>query len=308
MVVTWLQVNRAARDRFQRSESPPQERTMDSSPTESRGTNSSNLFFNAGAVVLLVMSAFLASLRTSPVGSGPAYLLGLVFGVASVGVLLALVVYGIARAFGKAKSGAGRAKIAFWTMFALFVLHLGQWVNNVTSGAQSRSAIRSPADTIVTDAERQGLQISSDSIRHAGLGFVLPHPGSGFRVSPELQRQLDAGLSGQPGMAAWALRDTALGQALVILVGKFGPVNEAGFRTYAAGMRKGVSKSKIVEDTLNWRDPAGEYRLTLLHPAGAYITTRCVGRIERSAIVCVQATAKQPNAMEGSREGLRFIM
>jgi hypothetical protein len=193
-------------------------------------------------------------------------------------------------------------------MFVLFVLNLVQWVNGVTSGGQGFQAIRSPADTIVTDAERQGLQIGSDSIRHAGLGFVLPHPGSGFRVSPELQRQLDAGLSGEPSMAAWALRDTALGQSLVILVGKFGPVNEAGFRMYAAGMKEGIKKSKVVADTLNWRDPVGEYRLTLLHPAGVYITTRCLGKKEHSAIVCVQATAAQPNAMEASRTGLRFTM
>ena len=274
---------------------------MDSSVTESRGTKSSNRPFVGGAFVLLAINTFLTWLRT-PAGRGSAYVIGVVFGSALIFTVVGLLVYGIARAFGKAKTGAGRARIAFWTMGALLIPNL------TTLVALGSYLTQAAADTSVTDAERRGLQVDSDSIRHVGLGFVLPHPGSGFSASPELQAKLDKGLSDQPGMAAWAFRDTALGQALVIQVAKLGPVNERRFREYAAGMREGVTKSKVLESTLNWRDPIGEYRLTLLHPAGAYITMRCVARVQRSAIVCVQTTAAQPNAMETSRAGLRVTM
>jgi hypothetical protein len=276
---------------------------MDSSITESRAASSSTRFFPAGAIVLLAINGFLVALvRTSPGGRGTAYFLGAILGAAFVFAVIGLVVYGIARAFGKAKTGAGRAKVAFWTMAVLLIINL------VSFAPQGRSAKQAATDTIVTDAERRGLQVDSDSIRHAGLGFVLPHPGSGFSASPEIQRTLDAGFADQPGMSGWAFRDPALRQAMVIQVAKLGPVNERGFREYAAGVRDGVSKSTVLESKLDWRDAAGEYRQTSVLPAGVYITMRCLARVGGAAIVCVQTMGAEPNAVEASRAGLRLIM
>ena len=275
---------------------------MDPSVAEPR-SKASDRPFVAGAVILLAINAFLSSLRAGPSGSGAGYFIGALFGSAVVFVAIGLLVYGIARALGKARTRAATARTAFWTMIVLLVANLGYL------GAAGGSATQPSGNANITDAERQGLQFDTDTIRHVAFGFVLPHPGSGFSASPETQRQLDEGFSQQPDMVAWAFRDTVRRQGLVIQVAKMARLDENRFRNFAGGVREGIAKSQVLEDTVSWQPAAGEYRLALLHPAGLYITMRCLPGLRpgRSVIVCVQTTADQPNALESSRAGLRFI-
>lgn len=275
---------------------------MDPSKTEPSGTKASSALFVVGAVILFALNIFLGALGASTARGTP-YLIGFLFGGAFILVAVGLVVYGIARALGKARTGAGKAKIAFWTMAVLLLLN---FLNLVAEGQR---AIQSSSATAVTNAERTGLQLDTDSIRHAGFGFVLPHPGLGFSASPELQRQLDEGLSQQPDMIFWAFRDTVQREALVIQVAKSARADEKSLREFASGIRTGLAKAKILEDTLSWQDETGDFRLTMLHPTGFYISMRCLprARSEGSFIVCVQTTTGQQNAFESSRAGLRLI-
>ena len=275
---------------------------MDPSKTEADGMKTSSRLFVAGAVILFTINIFISSLGAST-AQGTAYFLGFLFGGAAVIVAVGLVVYAIARALGKARTGAAKAKIAFWTTAVMLL------INFVNLVAQGQRALKASSEAAVTNAEREGLQLDADSIRHAEFGFVLPHPGSSFSASPDLQRQLDEALAKQPDMISWAFHDSVRGQALVIQVTKMPLVHEKTFRAFAVGIRKEASKAKILEDTLSWQDAAGDYRLTMLHPAGLYVAIRCLPRARPagSFIICAQTTAAEPNALESSRAGLRFI-
>src|SRR5712671_4889052 len=136
---------------------------MDPSPPDSRGTATSTRLFAAGAAILLALTAFLSTLRTRPEVRDAGYLIGRVVGAGFFFAVLGLVVYGIARAFRKAKTGAGAARLAFWTMAALFVANCATLVGQVPSVSPTS------ADTIVTIAERRGLEIDAKTIRHAAF-------------------------------------------------------------------------------------------------------------------------------------------
>ncbi len=277
---------------------------MDPSLPESHPTTTSTRLFAIGAAVLLVLTAFLSSLRSKPTVRDTGYLIGTVVGAGLVFAAIGLVVYGIARAFRKAKTGAGAARLAFWTMAALFV------VNCATVVAQGPPVSPTSTDTVVTDAERQGLQLDAETIRHTTLGFVLPRPGPGFTVNPQLQHQLDEALAETPNMVGWAISDSVQRQGLLtIQVIKMARVDETAFRKFTHGIQEGFTKSKVVNEALSWKPGASEYRLTMLHPSGFYATMRCIPRVEtgRSMIVCVSITASQPDAFESSRTGLRLI-
>lgn len=192
-------------------------------------------------------------------------------------------------------------RIAFWAFAALLVPNL------VTLAAQDRSAILASPDTTVTDAERRGLHVDVDSIRHTLFRFVLPNPGSGFSLNPDYQRLVDESFAEHPDMVAWAFHDPVERQAFVIQVTKMSRVNETGFRNFTAGIPEGFGKAKIVKDSLSWRESIGDFSLTALHPAGFYITVRCLGRGQPAVIVCVQTTTAEPDALTSSRAGLRFI-
>ena len=97
---------------------------MDPIVTEARDTEPPNRRLMAGAVVLLAINAFLSWRGTRPAGRGVPYWIGAVFGAAFVFAVVGLLVYGVARAFGRARSGAAKARFAFWTMAVLLLANL----------------------------------------------------------------------------------------------------------------------------------------------------------------------------------------
>jgi hypothetical protein len=276
---------------------------MDPTLPDSGRTTTSTRLFAAGAAILLALTAFLSSLRTRPEVRDTGYLIGRVVGAGLFFAAIGLVVYGIARAFRKARTGAGAARLAFWTMAALFV------TNCATLVAQDRPASPVSSDTIVTVAERQGLQLDAKTIRHATFGFVLPHPGPGFTTNLPYQRQMDEAFAKMPDVVGWAFSDSVKRQVLTIQVTKFAQLDEGAFRTFSQGIREGFIRSKIVDENLNWKPGTSEYRIKALHQRGFYIKTRCIPRVEpgRSLIVCVGSTAAEPNDLESSLAGLKLI-
>jgi hypothetical protein len=276
---------------------------MDPSLPDSRRTATSTRLFAAGAAILLALTAFLSTLRTRPEVRDTGYLIGRVVGAGFFFAVVGLVVYGIARAFRKAKTGAGAAKLAFWTMAALFVANCATLVGQVPSVSPTS------ADTIVTVAEREGLQIDAGTIRHTAFGFALPHPGPGFTTNLQYQRQMEEAFAQMPDVVGWALSDNVKRQVLTIQVTKFTQLDEAEFRKFTQGIREGFIRSKIVDENLSWKPGTSDYRITALHPRGFYVNTRCIPRVEpgRSLIVCVGTTAFEPNDLESSRSGLKLI-
>jgi hypothetical protein len=276
---------------------------MDPSLPDSHRTATSTRLFAAGAAILLALTAFLSTLRTRPEVRDTGYLVGRVVGAGFFFAVVGLVVYGIARAFRKAKTGAGAARLAFWTMAALFVANCATLVGQVPSVSSTS------ADTIVTVAERRGLEIDAKAIRHAAFGFLLPHPGPGFTTNLQYQSQMEEAFAQMPDIVGWALSDSVKRQVLTIQVTKFAQLDEAEFRKFTQGVREGFLRSKIVDENLSWKPGTSDYRITALHQRGFYLKTRCIPRVKagRSLVVCVGTTAFEPNDLESSLSGLRLI-
>ncbi|HWC74860.1 MAG TPA: hypothetical protein VG454_13075 [Gemmatimonadales bacterium] len=255
------------------------------------------LIWWTGALILLVVNSLcavvLANAREQ--GRGTAYAIGAALGGALFYVIVCLVVYGIARLIGQVRTTRGRARLYCFTLGALFLGNAaalaGRFVN-----------------TKVTAAERRGLEVTKDSIRHSGFGFALPLPSADYLPSPEMQRRLDSAFAANPSMVGWVFRDSGTGQSIVIMVAKMRRVNEAGFRGFVVGARRGFKVSKFLSDTVTWRGDEGEYRLDVQHPSGVYISMRClpvrltVGA--GGAIVCVQATTARLHELESVTSGL----
>jgi hypothetical protein len=213
-------------------------------------------------------------------------------GAALVPILLVLVVWVVARLFKRGRTPRSFFTIAFWTLAVLFVIDLAGLVGQAAGSLA------------VTDADRAGLEIGEDSIRHAGLGFVLPSPGPGFAADSELQALITQQYAGQGAMVAWGLRDPNQSALVLIQVTK-GKQTEPGFRAFARGMKRGVTESgraRILEDTLRWQDGKGEYQVTFMHENGVYSTMLCRGgRFNTvSRVVCVQTSSLE-------RDGLAFV-
>jgi hypothetical protein len=254
--------------------------------------------FVVGTIVVLVLSALLA-----PVASGGDELVsaerwGYLIGYGTAPLLLGGLVLLVARLMGKAKAPGAGAKVVFWTAATVFVLNI--------IGVMGRGAITASPPSPVTEAERQGLEIGPDSIRHRGFGFALPHPGTGFHPAPDMQRLLEEQFATQPEVGGWALQDSGSGGVVVVLITKAGRVSETTLRAFAKGVRKGVGTEQgwgVLEDTIEWVGPGGEYRFWARNEAPAYLGIRCLPgrRPEASVIVCVETVSR------GGDDGLRFV-
>jgi len=174
---------------------------------------------------------------------------------------------------------------------------LGRAVNPRTASAQAFS-----------EQQRQGLEIGSDSIRHASLGFAFPSPGPTFVRNQEMEKRMTAQFGGQlpPDYINWLFRDTTGTDGVAIQVTGFRGLNEKAFRDFAHGMREGVSKTKFLSEDLVWNDKKREARLVTQHPNGLYLATRCVPSLSPRPefIVCVQTISMQPDGLAAVRDGL----
>lgn len=263
----------------------------------------------ATAILLFVLNAFFAFLlvtSTADMQRGTPYLVGALVGTSVVAAAIVLLVYGVARAMGKARTPSGRAALVSWTLTALLVLNV---LNLANAGTRGRSLSQASGRPVVTASERRGLEAGGDSIRHAGLRFALPHPGPKFSPAAEFQRQLDATLEGHPDMAAWAFSDAAGSQTLIVQLGKLAQVDEAGFRDFTRGIRNGAhrpGRTTILLDTLMWQGGDADYRLDLQHVAGIYLKMRCVRRLDPgvAVVVCAQTISPQVEGLDAVRAGL----
>jgi hypothetical protein len=275
---------------------------MDQSQNEAQ-TSRSGTGWIVGSAILVVIHGFLSMLRDRTAARTAAYAIGTFVGGALITALIGLIIYGMARAIGKTKPAATAAKIVFWILLVMLILNVA---NLVGRAASPRSA---SAQASFTPEDRQGLRVGADSIRHAGLGFALPHPGKTFLASPDAESRLAAEFGGQlpPDLVNWVFQDTARGQLLIIQAIAVPGLNEEKFGEAARGLRKSVAKYKALSDTTVWAGPNSESRYVVQLPNGLYFMTRCVPSLKprREYVVCIQAFSAEPTALAAVGKGLK---
>jgi len=245
----------------------------------------STRLFAIGAVLLIPLNLFLRP----PDSRDPGYMVGYLLGGVGVLLVAAWIVYGIGRWLRRRQTPPRFAAVAFWT----FLVFAG--VNLMTVDQASRA-------TSLTDAERHGLELGADSIRHASLGFSIPNPGTDFTESPQLQARMDSGLVSHRDIAGWVLSRTDGRANVVLQVIKMPLLDERRFRGFIRGMRSSTDElkgSSVLSDTVLWEPPNGEYRLTVLNPPGIFIQTRCLARSRPDGhfVVCVQTASADSSAL-----------
>src|SRR6266513_50708 len=156
---------------------------MTASNPEPVSKDRSGRAYIVGTTIVVILIALLLLLQKGVEGGTKAYMIGQVFGFFVGTALFAAIIYRIARFFTKTKPASRGAKITFWISLAWFVLLLLGFVGRITNP-------RYLSHGAITQQERQGLEIDADSIRHQGLGFVLPHPGSGFVRADDAEQSL----------------------------------------------------------------------------------------------------------------------
>jgi hypothetical protein len=237
---------------------------------------------------------------------GPAYMMGAFVGVLAAVALFWLIVFVIARIFGKARTGAGKVQILFWvTAVAL----LGQIavLGTKKSGALLRNAIL----TAVTDSERTGLVVDASGISHQLFGFSLPHPGPDFAPDSVAQQQMDSLMGGEHGLVAWVLRSASSGEVLIVQVTKGTRADETTFRAFARGVQRTAGKgegTQVLMDSVSWAAGTGEYLYAAHAANGAYVQIRCLPHTtgRTGLIVCVTTGSADPQGLDFVRNGLAF--
>jgi len=252
-----------------------------------------------GTTIVVVLLALILLLQEGLEGGTKAYVIGQVFGFFIGAALIAAIIYRIARFFNKTKPASRSAKITFWISLVWFVLLLLHFVGRVTNPRYiSRAAI--------TQQERQGLQVDADSIRHQSLGFVLPHPGSGFVRAEDAEQAAMKSMGSKPDVMAWIFRDSAQRKVLSIMVTTFLSLDEGKFRQFATGMKKAVPPEVFASDSVTWNRDRHEYRLALRHPNGMFSSSRCVPRLKDGGelIVCAQMVGLDSVGLDSIPNGL----
>lgn len=237
-----------------------------------------------------------------------AYKAGELTGILVAPVLVWLIVFGIARAMGKARTAAGMVHIAFWTTG---LLALGQIVTLFNRGVGGQNLLGSAFLTAVTDSERAGLVVDTTGIHHSQFGFSLPSPGPDFQTDSGAQHVMDSVLARETALAAWVLRSQNNGATVIVEVTKGARETERNFRAFVRGVQRNAGKgegTQVLLDSTTWAGPTREYRFAARSPAGVYVQIRCVPHTTGGVglIVCVTTGSGDPHDLDFVREGLAF--
>jgi hypothetical protein len=255
-----------------------------------------------GTLAFMVLSGLLAvgwSTASGDDATRSAYDAGRVVGASLAPLLIGGVVVLLARLMGKARAPGAGARLVFWTVAVIFLLQVANLGLSASGPAGSRA---------MTAAERQGLEVGPDSIRHAAFAFALPSPGVRFHASPQLQQVLEKQFAQQPNIGGWALQSDSTGGVVIVLATKADRMTEAAFRGFARGVRKGTGGAEglnVLEDSVTWTGPTREYRFWAQTREYRYLGIRCLpgGRAGTPVIVCVETVSASP----GGNDELEFV-
>ena len=279
---------------------PPSPTPSPSAPAPDRP---SGIFVLGTVFAFLVLVAFGMLTWVLEPGKDIGYRMGELAGIILAPMLVWLVVFGIARAFGKARTNAGKVQVAFWTTA---VLALGQCAQVATRVGGHSLFLKA-----VTDSERGGLVVDSAGIRHALFGFTLPSPGPDFQSDDRLQHAMDSALAKETALAAWVLRSQTSGATVIVEVTKGVRETEKVFRAFTRGVQQSAGKgqgTEVLFDSTTWIGAIREYRYAARSPAGVYVQIRCVPHTTSGTglIICVTTGSGDEHDLDFVREGLAF--
>ncbi len=281
----------------------PVPRPMPPRPTP-QGPSQVLIIGTVGGLVVTEAAAFLNG--TIERSNGLSYTIGAFAGVLAGVALLWLVIFVIARIFGKARTGAGKVQIAFWVTAIVLLSQLA-----VLATKKSGTLLRNAFLTAVTDSERTGLIVDASGINHPLFGFSLPHPGPDFALDPSAQQQMDSAMGGQRGLVAWVLRSASSGEVVIIQVTKGTRIDEKNFRAFAHGVQSTTAKAEgaqVLMDSLTWAGGTGEYLYSTHGANGVYLQIRCLPHASGGPglIACVMTASGDPQGLDFVRNGLAF--
>lgn len=256
-----------------------------------------------GILVLFVLNALLGTFSAGVLGQGMPALVGALMWSGVVATLIVVLVIGIARALRRARTPREKATLALWTLGILLLLKVG------SVAAQGASLTQHPTPPPVTDAERRGLTVDADSIRHPGLRFAIPQPDPLLTLVPELQQELDTAAAESPNVAGWVLVQADRRQSVFVEVTKLAQRDDIAFHNFARGFREGATengRATVLSDSMIDPRGTGDYQITLRHASGAYVKTRCLRRVESAmtVVVCVETVSPELDGLDQVRTGL----
>ena len=247
------------------------------------------------ALILLVVVLSLVSATATPTPGTREYVAGQFFGQLIAPALLTAVVYAVVRVATRKKPRSSSIKITFWIVLVWSFLLFANFIANAgRAGAMRGSAV-------ITKDQREALRVSPDSIKNDSLGFALPHPGTGFIRSTQVEQMVDRQLKNRRDMATWAFVDTAQGKSLAIQATTFPNLNEDAFRQLAGLMRKAARGASVFTETVTWTADRHEYVIGVHLPNGVMTITRCLPRLKKGAELFVCAQMAGPDTVGLSR-------
>jgi len=166
--------------------------------------------------------------------------------------------------------------------------------------------------SVMSDAERDALDVTVEGIRHPDLHFAMPHPGEGFYpmdLPPEVGKALAASAEGRR-IAFWALKNQTTSEVLEVIAYKIRIRTEKTLRAFDRGFERtfgAAAGSEVLEDTVVWRADLHELRVTRRLGEAAYLRARCLASLSGpDVMVCVMTATQDSNGLDFVRAGLRF--
>ena len=189
-------------------------------------------------------------------------------------------------------------------------------LNAIGQGVRGAAEPAGPVFIALTDAEKEGLDLSGGWIRHSKFDFTLP-AGDKVDPAPEIEDEMNRQLGAVPGVFAWAFEHQTDG-VILVYVAK-GPGDERGtFSAFARGLGKGTGQhaTAVLEDVVRWDRGGHEFRYAARLTDGQYTKVRCVpGPSDRNPpyinppyVVCVQTLSPDSTGLDEARSHLKVHM
>lgn len=162
--------------------------------------------------------------------------------------------------------------------------------------------------TSFTPAERIGLKVDADSVRHRELGFAFPSPGLEFALADSLPTAALTVVRDQP-VFMWVLHNADSTETVMVTVVK-GLKTEDDLRRFATGVRRQLERlaTSVVEDTIEWNDAVREARFAVQTETGYSIAWRCSAtlRAQPGLLTCVMTASPDQQRLADVRGGLSW--
>lgn len=164
----------------------------------------------------------------------------------------------------------------------------------------------------LTPAERAGLRLESNVLRHPSLGFVVPLPGPHFAPDTDMQNAVREALGQRQDLFAWAFhvpRDSFFSVSVIVYKG-FDGTKEGFRRFFTEIMQSGRAEDEpVYRDSIYWDGQRREYRLFSQDTRGVTTNERCIpspSSRRPGVIVCVLLGGGDSSQIQIVRDGLRF--